>query len=633
MSTQISQLNNLSAEELVELFKNETLDDVLADVLKNTTDVERQAIMESVYEDLDNAIDALRDELSGLKDDKKDARKADDDYAVEDLEQEIDELDVLIDDIKALERGIKGVYEQYDISNPAATAEDVFLSTAQIEDGAEIVALGGDETIFEAEEANDEPLTDLDGDGFVTVRDQEIRDADNIEGQFKEKQSIFLQLSESEVIQDLKHVGNDTHIQILDRETGQLKTVILKNHVPGVNLYLDAVNEEFVSQDTLRDLDPNTQKMTFIGDDPDSVYQKFNPRTEEDELAYIGKYGDVTSDETLNMALTYTSGTSSSQVKDLTKQALDLMFESLNRPTEKPISETINEITLSLLNGVSDQVKSDVLIAVVMSLMLKGNQEYFTFFFGSGSIVSAIEDILVKDGLSPEEINVVGFLEMHSGGAGRYGGAENFWNYISGVMDSYSTGYEMAPNHEDWQSFENIKAGMELYEETVAQIGWVSDNGVPTEVIEDVEQVIADQDDGIYEVFSEKMLNNLGKAGTKLHPKGGKAGTDGITQKNFRAQVMKGIAAIGAAAGDGEILSAADAANALKKFLGNLPKENWDGDVAAGIVWALCKKSPNVMRSMLAASPGLKKYLKLMMKDEKKQTPVIEDALRLLNNL
>lgn len=635
MSTQISKLNNLSAQELVELFKNETLDDVLADVLKNTTDVERQAIMESVYEDLDSAIDQLRDELSGLKDDKRDARKADDDYAEEDLEQEIDELDILIDDIRALEKGIKGLYDQYDISHPAATAEDVFLSTAQIEDGAEIVALGGDQTIFEeSEEANSEPLTDLDDDGFITVRDQEIRDAESIDGQFKENQSVFLQLSESEVVQNLTRVADDTHIEILDRETGTIKTVVLKNHIAGVNLYLDAVNEDFVTQEVLKGLDENTQKMTFIGDDPDSVYQKFNPRTEQDELEYIGKYSEVTSDTNLDAAMTYTANGANQQVKDLSKQTLDLIFESINRPSEHPIAETWTEVMNTLLQGVDASIKSEVLITVIMSLLLKGNQEYFSFFFG-GNIPMVIEDVLTEDGgLSPEEINVVSFLEIHSPGSGRYaGGADGsgFFPYLEGVMNSYAYGFEDTLHKDDWQSFENVKAGMELYEKTAAQIGWVSDAGIPTEVISDIEQTMDDQEDGVYVYFSEKMLNNLRKAGTALHPKGGNHSLDGITQDNFDQQVMNGIAAISGAMVDGQI-AAADAALALRNFLGNLPKTNWDGDVAAGIVWALYKKCANVLRSMFAADSGLEAYLKLLMNGEDQDTPVIDDALNILNN-
>lgn len=626
------------------------IDAVIAEECKGMSESDIEKLKEELtaqFEELREYYNELEEELDGEKDEWKDLN---DDVRVEIIEEELDELDAIDEFVrKELEDqfdesfneflDLNFVYDATEYPEVAVTMSTLMEThggdTGQVEFDYTFEGTGTSEAYFGEQE---EALTDLDGDGLITYKDEEYRTAQEASSMYEGVQNVFLNLGsytlmrlDSRGIEDGYRV---LYIEARDPATGNIVKGTIRVG-EGTNIYLDANSNDNIPESVLRGLDQDDQKYIYIRDDLKSVYENLNPLSQDEKLSYIENFEDVISESTFDQVFnSFASGSNRSEVEKYTREVLKKLYGTMTDPDGLRVTEVWSEIIHSDLSGLSDLLISDILACVIMSVAVRGGQAYFEHLFGS-TVPSLIESAFLSDDkLSETEKMLSMFLELHSTGAGQYAGA-NFLDVDgAGAVFYRDADNDIAIYDEQWQDKESTIAAFELYKEALNQVEWLADDGVVDPYIDNLQEQIDYEkeleEEGKSEVMTDEYLKALKKAKTAYHPKGGNNKFDGISQSDFDAYVSAGIQLlIDNAEKYGEEFTMELAAQTLLEYLDSLKEDA--GDIAAGIIYALDKKAPGVLASMIEAYPDFKSRIKTLIAGEKVETPVHEDALKILD--
>ncbi len=649
---------NINTTELLEAYENGTLDEVLEDLFKDLDDEEFTLKLDEVV----SAIKSAAKELDEISDGKRDEA---DDYADEGdtikekrLTREADELDAFVSDLKdEVADYVMDTANEID-ARYIETSEDYGLSTADYKDN-EVVhfkstasAATMEETDASATAATEE-LTDQDGDGIITYRDQELVDAAAKQELYDTGQHLYITLEEGFVVQDFLISGTTATIEAYSAAEGKTVTFLIENFNENMRLFFNSPDEGFISNTLLSALSEENQKLVFVGDDTNSAFDNLHPVSDADKIAAIQNSTAMLSTETFDSVYdAWASGENNKEtIKAAEQAALNRLLSNVNYFEEGSLgfSEVWADIINTDLAGLSSSEQSDVLLSLVMAIMQEGGQDIANLLL-TGSVTSLIEGVFIADGaMTVGEKTITMMLETQIEGAvGRYGGADQFWmtsgndgtgegtdgEYMShGILFAINLegNVTMFGDQELWADTDGTIEALQEYQDAVSGIGWMVDDGHAADYAEALGTTKTEDAKGYSSVVTSDYQAAFGTAIANIDPDDADdLGQDGINVDKYVAEVQTGISAAAEWAAIGG--SVADIANQILAYVASISSQdkNHDGDVAAGIIYYLYQACPELVKAMCAEVPGFADKLIGYMESEVSPTKKVDSAINIL---
>lgn len=628
----------INVDELYDIAGTEEFTQLVESLLEGKSESERTAIMDAIRAELDEAVIEYEDMLDGAKDDEDRAREMDDDMGEQRAEEEQDELKDMIDFLEDnAETFVTDAENEY-LKTHYSTSEDLMLTTSDFEDGDNVIieATSNLEEIFEDTSEEYKEGTDYNQDGIVNYTDYELFTQDQKTAMYDNYQDIFLTLDPGFTVTNTEFSGDKVVYTVSNGD--KTITYEIQNISEGVHIFFDSTEENFISESTYKSWPAELQKMTYFGDSLNSVYENEHPISDTEKLKYVTTYDDAIAG--IPEVATH-FGITSETIIGKTEEYFDMLYAYYNDSSGTATIEEIWSDIILDMSSMSSQEKSDTILLLCMTLAMKADQEHtMVFLAGAGSNISAIENVLLEDGgpYSANEAMLVMFLETNLGAVGNYGGT-TMWDPNNGKVLTYNGSGNLVVLDENFGTAEQMQEYLDLYNDTLALIGWATNNGTATEVSEALQKNIDAEEStgGAGTVMTQEYLDALGKAASKFHPDAGDHLLDGIDEKEFQQGVTAAIQAMLGVTGSIPVSEAGDFGDlsyyidALIGYLTSGIKNA--GDIAAGVVYALDKACPDLFEAMMIADPNLANTLRGIINSENEtDTAPIEDALETLED-
>lgn len=614
--------------EILEWIENGELEDKLNAIYKDLPTEDKESFFTDLTESIQEASDKFYD-LKKIYDGKaKEARDLDDDM----MEIQWNEFEDACKDLSDFfERDVLDYFEEAynEFSDQyIETSDDIAVGPELFDDGDEVEVIPTGGQVYDYYDKGIEKINyDYDLDGDIDYDDTVASVLADKEGMYETTQDIFFNVPEGYTLNIVGPTNGVVQYVFSNPATSKTVTfnVTLKE---GVRYIIDSTFEA-ITDEQLASMDAQLQKQTFLGASIYSVWEKNNEPDLVAKLDYIPFYGDLVSQETFDSTTAYydEGGTlSNSQIYDLYKEYLqDILSvytggedgEDQSPAAMLDAMQKVLQQTATL--DAADQRK--LWTSLILGLAYSGEQSDFQRIFGCDletgtGLISAIENLFLQDGtLTVNGASLCGVLELYSGSPGKY---------AASGLDFFGTmAYRDDMGDPMFDEFGDSQFVLDVYDQLNALISgsipWAVDTGTSAQYVEDLNTSVEEDDLG----FSLTMTADyLIAADAALDYYGGKDAADirdGITQDNYVDQFTKGITTISAFPLGTPM---EDVALALKNFIKSQP-DNWRGDLAAGIIYALKMASPELLKALVAVE-GFSSYFKFQI-EEDTHDPAKED--------
>ncbi len=598
-------------EELVQHFENDTLYDFLELDLKDMTEAQRMQFIDDFRDGAEIARDDLDELQEGLKDELKEVDEEIQSSKAARIQREIDDLKELEDMINCeLAEAVEGCVTKANLLL-RRTDEDVFINSGDIGqyETVYVNATGGDPGIFETVDST--AREDLDGDGMLTYRDEEIRLDNEALDRIDLGQSIFIGLEPEDIVQSVAKVSDGiTRITITNSLTGETKFIDLEGLQDGVDVYFDFSNENTIPESQYKSWDTDFQKLAFFNDNMFSVYDNLH-KDEVNKTSFIGNIDNIM-DSIPEMVPQYAAN-GSSGVAGYVEEGIETLFGFLNESEgELNNADQCTGDFIRSISGLDQSLQEDIVTTLIMTLALKGGSTYWQAFF-SGTAAGQFHNVLLADGnLSAIEQMVIMVSNLQIPGAGHYGSAGDFWGNIFYRNEPAGGDPYVEFLQDEWSDIDQLKEAFALYKETIAQISWASDDGSVDECLKDLETKQETQDSGYVEVVDEVVRDSIDDAIGDIDKTDG--GTlQGIKDDEYLLEVTMALKALYQVA----LQSPEQAAASLLLYIDGLD-DSHKNDVAAGVVYYLYKAggaARKLLKTMCETVSGFKNSISATMGD------------------
>lgn len=505
---------NLDVEDLVGL-SEEQIKGKFEEKLPDLSSSELETFMEELRERLSEIEDELEALQDGYADDLDDAEDDDRASSVARYEAKLEEVNEALELLDDIDDIAEEVIEHETLLNPAPTSEDYYFSydtndLNQTDSGDEfnitLTGTRGTTGLDWDDEEDEEELTDVNGDGFITYADKEAQAADSTTS--FEGQDFFFAVNPGDTVELVSSNGNVATFQITTSE-GKTLTVNIEGDV---NIYFEGTN--YVDMDAISSWPEELQERCFDNSDTMSFYDRLNEdeMSLEDRLAYIDGYEDVMNQETLNKiwadqyadanAHNIDNGTikSASQATEYYQDAITKLYEWIDdtSSSKESISTVWAEIFADWQEaGLNDFDFSTLIMNIVMGVSISGDSNTFNAFFAP--VITTLEGYFKSSStdnntISTLEKMVITLLETQckdpstgSSVTGLYGGPD-IWTYAYAHEEGTGDEVEMVDGVFT-DNDENVEV-IDLYNDFVFSTGWMTNTGSEQSALENEEETV-----------------------------------------------------------------------------------------------------------------------------------------------
>ncbi|MBU0506221.1 hypothetical protein KJ708_09530 [bacterium] len=598
-------------------------------------EAEASQLLSDVYDSIEALKSDYEEMISGVEEDEEGLdRDLDGDlYEVKKdrYEEEIDDIEALIDELDStLYVAIQDVVNDYGRYHIRTDADIKFTPTVDYDDGdvVDIQATGG-KVAASTDGYDGEDLT---GEGIVTYHDYDAylaNQADNrVDGS---DQGIFVYLEPEDTVQGMTYADGVLSVEVYNSRTSKTVTLDISGIMNNVNVYFEFGLESALPSSVYNHLPKEVKQQMFVNEDIYSLYEQGLDRTAEDKLSFIDRYDEIKEGAA---AVTADYATNSESALPYVEKGLEIMFGHLNDPeaNNNSVAEAMANY-LDVLEEITDpQLKSDALVAFVMTMVKEAGQNYFQGMLGE-TIPTLIEEIFLEDeSLTKYEMLACLVLETQTGGVGKFGGAE-ILSLTTGVSSS-DTGTlanvggifyidndngQIAIHNEYWQNEETTKAAVEAYKELILEVGWTGDAGAVDEILnyfelktefDETPKLGHNYADALSAALSALAEDGYSKDIIDLNL------FDGITGGNWYAGVESILKALKGAEGK----PFDEVAAIFRDAIALIGDDNWDGDILSSVIFYLYhaggEYGEKLLQKIFEADPDLKAEIKNTIKAE-----------------
>lgn len=608
--------------------------------LEGLSQSEIEGLKEKVLAEFEEKAAKLKDMEDGIEDKIDQAEDDENGAKVKSLERELEDLEGLYDYLKtdfvtAIQEAIQGF-----TAKNIQTDEDLSVNINDYTNGdhLKIEATAGTVGVFDDEEKDASTAPeDLDGDGYRTYRDEELRLSEEKSTTFEDNQDVFINGGQ---IKGVKYSDGVALITLFNPSRNETITIELSGLDKGkVHVYFDSDEAGYVSESEYSKWPEEFQKIAFFGDDPNSIHENLNPIEAADKLSFVEDFDLIANDENFNNVFPlYTSGSDESLVKTNTMDVLADLFNWYNEPSGTSPQEAWSN-AYQRISTLPQGLQEDVLLSAVMMLAMEGGETYFKDLIGTQ--VVSIEDIFLKDGkLGKNEKLAILMMELNGGGEGGIFGGEAFFStdavtrqvlesdgvITNGQVFGINTAGSPVIVSEYWSDVTDTKEAVILYQEACTKTKWITQDAA---VREFAETTLTEMEEkvGQAEVITAEIAAGVEKAIANVNPDDAKnfLGTDGIDKGPYVSEV---VSALTYALTSGA--SVAAVWSAMLNYIQNTIKDSHDGDIMSGVIYYLNKYCPDLLAAILRLD-GAKSTCKQLLAGEDTQNATrIQEAYDIL---
>jgi hypothetical protein len=635
-----------SVDDLLAKAEDGTLYDYLEPELsKISGEAEASQLLSDVYDSIEDLKTDYEGMIEGVEEDEDDLdRDLDGDlYEVKKdrYEEEIDDLEELIAELDStLYVAIQDVVNDYGKFHVRTDADIKFTPTVDYEDGdvIDVQATGG-----KAEASTDGyDGEDVTGDGLVTYHDYEaFLDSQATARVDGSDQGVFVYLEPEDTVQGMTYSNGVLNMDIYNSRNGKTVTMQISGIMNNVNLYFEYGDESSFPSSVYSHLPSDIKNQMFVNEDIYSLDEQDLERTDAEKLSFIDNYDEIKEGAA---AITAQYAASASEALPHVEEGLEIMFGYLNTEAGDTVSLAECMATfIDTLDGLSANVKSDVMVSFIMTMVKEAGQNYFQNMLGM-TIPTLIEEVFLEDGaLSANEMLACLVIETQTGDSvGKFGGPE-ILSLTTGVSSSEAgslanvggvffidndTGH-IAAHSEYWQDEATTREALAAYKSLILEVGWTGNAGAVDDVLfqfdtkDDWEDSAAGSDitsgeataiKDAKDAFNWGIWDSIGS---------------GITTSNYRREVKNALDVLISGK------SYQEAGTHLLQYVQNAEKPRWQDDIMDGVIKTFLDMGDAgkaILDKICEACPGFAQSAMDIINNGNDNPRFYDDTMRYLND-